>query len=31
MNTCIYCGKNLTEEEIEYYDNVCDSCESNTW
>ncbi|MGL5657882.1 MAG: hypothetical protein ACRDDK_02225 [Cetobacterium sp.] len=27
MSTCIYCGKNLTEEEIKYYHNTCENCE----
>ena len=28
MDTCIYCGKKLTKEEIQYYHNLCDDCES---
>lgn len=28
IKTCVICSKVLTREEIEYYDNVCDSCES---
>lgn len=28
IKTCVNCSKALTREEIEYYDNVCDSCES---
>lgn len=27
MNTCVYCGKYLTEEETEYYHNTCENCE----
>ena len=28
IKTCVNCNKVLTRKEIEYYDNVCDSCES---
>ena len=29
IKTCVYCGKNLTEEEIKYYHNTCESCETS--
>ncbi|MGL4652641.1 hypothetical protein [Cetobacterium sp.] len=28
IKTCVDCGRVLTKEEIEYYHNICDSCES---
>lgn len=28
IKTCTNCSKVLTRKEIEYYDNVCDCCES---
>lgn len=28
IKTCVDCGRVLTKEEIEYYHNLCDNCES---
>ena len=28
MKTCFYCGRNLTDEEIKYYEISCEGCES---
>lgn len=27
IGICVNCGKVLTEEEIEYYDDFCEECE----
>ena len=29
IKTCANCGIVLTKEEVEYYDNLCDNCESS--